>query len=130
MEIYIAVGDVTSIDPGVYRYLCQKHSLQLVANGDVRSDLARASLGQASIKKGAVVLLIAAVYERVTGKYGERGIKYAHIEAGNVSQNIYLQAASLKLGTVLIGAFNDERVQAVMKMRKEERPLCVMPVGK
>jgi SagB-type dehydrogenase family enzyme len=70
------------------------------------------------------------VYERTTGKYGQRGTRYVHIEVGNASQNIYLQAVSLNLGTVLIGAFDDGKVKKVLNMQNTEQPLSIMPVGK
>jgi len=130
VEVYIAAGSVKSLEPGVYRYLPGKHSLQRVSRNDIRPELCRASLGQGSVKQGAVVFIISVVYERVTGKYDDRGIRYAHIEAGSVAQNLYLQAVSLNLGTVLIGAFHDERVREVAGMKRNEVPLCVMPVGK
>jgi SagB-type dehydrogenase family enzyme len=63
-------------------------------------------------------------------KYGQRGIRYVHIEVGNASQNIYLQAVSLKLGTVVIGAFDDGKVKKVLNMENAEQPLAIMPVGK
>jgi len=129
VEIYIAAGSVKSLKPGVYSYLPGSHSLQNVSGNDVRAELCRASLGQGSVKQGSVVFIISVVYERVTGKYDDRGIRYAHIEAGSVAQNVYLQAVSLNLGTVLIGAFHDERVREVVGMKRNEVPLCVMPLG-
>jgi SagB-type dehydrogenase family enzyme len=70
------------------------------------------------------------VYERTTGKYGERGIRYAHLEAGHAAQNVYLQAEALGLGTVVVGAFMDSWVKRVLQMKDDERPLSIMPVGK
>jgi len=53
-------------------------------------------------------IVIAAVYERTTDRYGERGVQYVHMEAGHAAQNLYLEATALNLGMVSIGAFNDE----------------------
>lgn len=75
------------------------------------------------------VILISAVYERTTGKYGQRGIQYVHMEVGSVAENIYLQAQSLDMGTVFIGAFHDEQVSQVIAMDQEEMPMGIMPVG-
>jgi nitroreductase len=41
-----------------------------------------------------------------------------------------LQAVSLELGTVVIGAFHDEQVRAVLHHPDREQPLIIMPVGK
>ena len=130
IEIYIATGNVTDIKNGVYKYMPHEHELKLMFEGDKRSHLASAALGQDCINSGAAVIVISAIYERVTKKYMERGIRYTHIEIGHVAQNIYLQSVSLNLGTVDVGAFYDKEVKRVMRMKDNEEPLLIMPVGK
>ncbi|GAH42711.1 unnamed protein product, partial [marine sediment metagenome] len=61
---------------------------------------------------------------------GERGIRYVHIEAGHAAQNVYLQAVSLDLGTVVIGAFIDSEVKKIVSAGEQEEPLYIMPVGR
>ncbi|MBT8315938.1 MAG: nitroreductase family protein, partial [Maribacter sp.] len=65
-----------------------------------------------------------------TQKYGNRGIKYVHMEAGHAAQNVYLQAVSLDLGMVVVGAFRDEEIRKILNMSDNERPLYIVPVGK
>ncbi len=130
LEIYVASGNVKELEAGTYKYNPNRHELVTVGNRDVRWELSRAALGQSPIAEGAIVLVFAAVYERTTGKYGERGIRYVHMEAGHAAQNVYLQAVSLDLGTVVIGAFDDREVKEVLSMKGSERPLYLMPVGK
>jgi len=130
LELYVAAGNVTDIPDGVYKYKPYEHELVKITEGDKRIELFRAALGQGSIREGAVVIIFSAVYERTTVKYGERGIRYVHIEVGHAAQNVYLQAASLNLGTVIVGAFYDDEVKKIMGMRENEEPLCLMPVGK
>ncbi|QSZ68349.1 SagB/ThcOx family dehydrogenase [Methanofollis aquaemaris] len=130
LEVYVAAGEVADLPAGVYRYLPAEHRLDRVAEGDRRRDLSGAALNQSAVGDAAAVIAIAGVYERTTGKYGERGIRYVHMEAGHAAQNIYLQAASLGLGTVSIGAFHDDDVGRVLGMNEDEHPLYLMPVGK
>ena len=52
------------------------------------------------------------------------------MEAGHVGENIHLQAVALGLAAVMIGAFSDEEVSRVMALRKELKPLYIIPVGK
>ena len=85
------------------------------------------ALDQEYVEDGAVVLVFAAVYERTTRKYGERGVRYVHMDVGHASQNIYLQAVSLGLGTVVVGAFDDV-MERLLLMQDDERALCIMPV--
>ena len=130
IEIYLIAGNVNKLPDGVYKYKPDSHALVKILQGDRRADLCAAALGQTCVKKSAAVIVIAAVYERTMKKYGQRGIRYVHIEVGHVSQNIYLQGMSLNLGTVIIGAFDDEKVKKVLHMHGAEQPLAIMPVGK
>ena len=130
LEIYIVVGNVEDLPPGIYHYLPEGHELELIAEGDVRDELADAALSQSAVRDGAMAIVITAIYERTTGKYGERGIRYVHIELGHATQNICLQAAAMGLGVVTIGAFHDEDVAELLGRPDDENPLYVIPVGR
>jgi len=130
LELYVVVGDVEGIDQGVYRYIPQGHELVKVRDGDLRAELADAALGQSSVRDAAIDLVFTAVYERTTVKYKERGVRYVQMEAGHAAQNVYLQAVSLDLGTVTIGAFGDTEVKQIMHLEEQEDPLYIMPVGR
>jgi len=129
LEVYVVVGNVQNLAAGVYRYEPEGHELLRIAEGDKRGDLASASLAQACVKEGAIDIVFAAVYQRTTRKYGERGIRYVHMEVGHVAQNVCLQAVAMNLGTVTIGAFNDEKVCRLLNLPQDKRPLYLIPVG-
>ena len=130
LEVYIVVGDVNDLPEGIYQYKPHKHELLKIADGDKRSELCTAALGQGCIKQCAAAIVFSAVYERTTKKYGERGIRYVHMEIGHAAQNVHLQVVSLNLGTVVVGAFHDNEVKRVMNMTDKEQPLCIMPIGR
>jgi SagB-type dehydrogenase family enzyme len=130
LEVYAVVGQVEGLEQGVYRYLPADHSLTRTGLGDRRQELAAASLNQTWVADGAVNLVIAAVYERITVRYGARGDQYVHMEVGHAAQNVYLQVTALGLGTVIIGAFHDERVSDIVGLPQDHEPLAIMPVGR
>lgn len=130
LEISLIAGNIQSLAAGIYRYSPQAHALEAGAVGDRRTVLAEAALSQRWIADAAAILVITAVEERTTVKYGRRGIRYVHIETGHVAQNVYLQAAALGLGTTIVGAFNDAEVTEVAGLRHEETPLCLLPIGR
>lgn len=130
LETYAVVGSVVGLEAGLYKYLPEQHALKKVVSGDVRENLASACYGQSWVRKGAVSIVFAAENERTTGRYGKRGLRYIDMEAGHASQNIYLQAVSLGLGTVAIGAFSESRVKSVLKLPDEEVPVYLMPIGR
>jgi SagB-type dehydrogenase family enzyme len=130
LELYVVVGDVEGIDKGVYKYSREEHELEKVKEGDIRAELAEAAVGQECVRDAAIDIVFTAVYERTTRKYGERGIRYVHMEAGHAAQNVYLQAVSLDLGTVVTGAFMDDRVKELVNAGEQEKTLYIMPVGR
>lgn len=127
-EVYAVVGDVDGLEPGLYHYDGKRHVLELIRKGDLRKELAQACLGQKCVATAPVNIVVVAHYERTTSRYGERGIRYVHIDAGHMGQNIYLQATSLGLGTVAVGAFHDDEVKEVLGV--EGKPLYIFPFGK
>ncbi|MEM1662336.1 MAG: SagB/ThcOx family dehydrogenase [Desulfurococcaceae archaeon] len=136
LEIYVVIGErsvrvneTTYIDAGVYHYNPLTHSLNLVKRGDFRNDLYEAALKQEWVGKAPVSIVIFAVYERTTGRYGERGVRYVHLEAGHAGQNIYLCSTAMGLGTVAIGAFHDSMVAEVVSAKAGEQPLYIFPIG-
>lgn len=130
LEIYLVSSNVRDLPEGVYHYLPAENALLLTVEGDKRSALTAAALQQNSIKRAPVNIVMTAVYARTTKKYGKRGKLYAHIEIGHAAQNVCLQAASLGLGTVTIGAVDDAAFRAILALPKEETSLYIMPVGK
>jgi len=129
LEIYVVVKNLSGTEPGIYYYDAFKHSLEMVRKGNFSTRLADACLGQFFISEAPVVIVICAESERTTWKYGERGARYVHIEAGHCGQNICLQVQSLGLATVPVGAFWDREVQKAIEIPEEYEPLYIFPVG-
>jgi SagB-type dehydrogenase family enzyme len=125
----VGKGGVENLGQGVYRYEPAHHVLSQVLPEDARVGLASASLGQMWIATAPVVLVLTAEYPRITGKYGERGRRYAMIEVGHIGENIFLQCGALGLGAGIVGAFSDKEVARVLKVEKNQEPLIIMPVG-
>ncbi len=130
LEVYAVIGNVKDLSPGVYKYHPEGHQVTRILDGDKRHQLADAAMGQTMIAEGAVSFVITAVYERTTRKYGERGIRYVHMEVGHAGQNLCLQAVALELGAVTIGAFYDAEVAKILKLPENEEPLYIITVGK
>lgn len=131
LEIFLATGQdtVSGVPAGVYRYAPNDNSLQPVAQGDVRSQLAHAALSQMWLARAPAVIIIGGVMTRTTSKYGNRGINYVMMEVGSATQNLYLQAESLKLRVASVGAFHDAQVAGVLKLPPTVTPFMIVPVG-
>jgi SagB-type dehydrogenase family enzyme len=132
LEVYAVVGEpgVEFLEPGVYWYRPKDHELGLLEQGDVQPDLREAAYDQAWVETAAVDLVVCAADERTTREYGDRGAeRYVPMEAGHLSQNVYLQAEALDLATVAVGAFDDDAVHETVGAPPDQRPLYVLPVG-
>jgi SagB-type dehydrogenase family enzyme len=131
MDVYGVVGGdcIEKLDPGVYRYTPADHALSLIHEGDARRGVAEASLWQMWMAYAPVNLVITAEYSRIMGKYGQRGVRYAMIEAGHIGQNIFLQCQGMGLEAGIVGAFDDGKVIQVMGVKRTHEPLLIMPVG-
>lgn len=114
---------------GVFRYVVEEHALERVSSRDLRGDLAAAALGQQEIAEAPCVLALVAVVTRTTRKYGERGERYVHMEAGHAAQNALLTATALGLAGYPVGAFEDARVAQLLRLGRSEAPLYLVPVG-
>ncbi len=130
LELYLVAGAVTSIPAGVYRYEPQQHRLLPIATGDLRAGIAAAALEQGWVAEAPAILVLAAVIERTARRYGDRSARYVHMEVGHAAQNVYLQAASLGLGTCVVGAFGDARVKSLLALPARVEPLALLPVGR
>ena len=123
LEVYLVTSE------GVQYYRPAAHELELTVEGDVRRQLRGACLDQRWIEEAPVSIVIAAVYDRTGRAYGQRAIRYVHMEAGHAAQNVHLQAVALGLGSVPIGAFRDEQVHKVLSLPDDHQPLYVISVG-
>lgn len=130
-DVYAAVGNncIEDLVAGVYHYRPKLHSVTKVAEGDRRNDLAIASLSQMWMAGAPVIFVITAEYRRITCKYGDRGVRYALMEIGHISQNIFLQCQTLGLSAGIVGAFDDGKVARSAGVYKNHEPLIILPVG-
>jgi SagB-type dehydrogenase family enzyme len=124
LEVYLACAQ------GLFRYVPHDHALMKKSGDDPRAALASAALGQDFITQAAVCVIFTAVYERTTGRYKERGRRYVHMDAGYAAENVHLQAEALGLGSVSVGAFDDDAVARLLGLPRGEEPLLIIPVGR
>jgi SagB-type dehydrogenase family enzyme len=129
-EQYVAVWNVDGLGPGLYKYRVASHDLVELMTEDLRDEVGVVALGQNWLARAPAVIVIAAAVDRTAARYGQRAVRYVHMEVGGVTQNIYLQATALELGTVFVGAFSDTGVKAVLRLPENEHPLAIMPVGR
>ena len=90
---------------------------------------ATACLGQQSVQQAPASFVLTAVFARTRARYGQRADQYVHNEVGAAGENLGLQAVALGLGSVMVGAFNDEQITQVLSLPADHSPTLVIPVG-
>jgi len=123
LELFVVSGD------GIFHYLLDEHSLETLTDQDIRAKLASAAWGQEFIESAPLTLVFAASFAKTTKRYGQRGIRYVYMEAGHAAQNVHLQAESLGLGSVAVGAFDDASVSKVLSLPDYLEPVYMVVVG-
>ena len=132
LETYLLVNRVEKIEPGVYRYLAIDHKLvQLETDSRLADKLTEACWGQTQVKRSAATFFWAAVPYRMAWRYGERGYRYLHLDAGHVCQNLYLSAEAIGAGVCAIAAFQDDLLNGLLDLDGEEQFIIYLAtVGK
>ncbi len=121
-ETYLLVNRVEGLEAGLYRFAAVKHALlNLNAAENIRQQVTEACLGQEQVFQSAVTFLWAAVSQRMTWRYVERGFRYLFLDAGHVCQNLYLAAEAIGCGVCAIAAYDDEELDRVLCLDGHEQ---------
>jgi SagB-type dehydrogenase family enzyme len=121
IEVYLAT------DQRLYHYLPKGHRAEVVEAGGLVGMLGKTA--QDFISTAPAVLVITGVYARTEESYGDRAERYVKLEAGHVAQNVLLEAVSLGLGAVPVGAFDDAKLKEILGLPADRDPLYLIPVG-
>jgi len=114
-ETALLVNRVQGLDSGLYWFAASEHRLlKLEAEHGIADRITEAAYNQKFILKSAATFIWIADTVRTTWRYGQRGYRYMHVDAGHVCQNLYLAAESIGAGACAIGAFTDETMNELL----------------
>lgn len=129
VELYVAAQDVGGVPDGVHHYDPRAHELELRRPGRFGAALADVTVAQPMLAAAQLVVALTAIPERATWKYGERGWRYAWLEAGHAAANLCLVAQALGLAAVEVGGFYDDELGALLALPAGELALLLIAVG-
>lgn len=129
-ELYAAAFRVDGLEPALYRYLAFHGELCLLDDRkDLRTAAEEALLGQGW--DSAVTLFWTAIPYRTEWRYGVASAKLVALDAGHSCQNLYLACEAVGCGTCAVGAYDQERCDALLGVDGvEELTVYAAPVGK
>jgi SagB-type dehydrogenase family enzyme len=112
--LYVVALGVAGLDPGVHHYDPFDHVLERLDARGVVADLAAAVWDERPIASASAALITTAVFPRIQLKYGQRGYRFALLEAGHVAQNVLVAAAALGVQALPYGGFYDRSIDALL----------------
>ena len=132
LETYVLANRVIGLTSGLYRFLALEHKLVQRATAPTIADqVTAACFGQSFVKASAVTFIWAAVPYRMNWRYGERGYRYLHLDAGHACQNLYLSAETIDCGVCAIAAYDDDQLNQLLGIDGESQfAIYIGTVGK
>ncbi len=131
-ETYLLINRVEGIQAGIYRYLPLEHSLYLLyTDPDLPGKVSEGCRGQEFVGEGAVVFIWTVIPYRMEWRYLMVSPKMIALDAGHLCQNLYIACESIATGTCAIGAYDQDKMDALLKVDgREEFVIYAAPVGK
>ena len=130
LETYLYLARVTGITEGLYRYLPLDHALLVLPGPEALSSHIDEALYEQSWEAAAVFIWAAVPY-RMEWRYSWVSHKIIALDAGHVCQNLYLGCEAIGCGTCAIGAYDQEKMDALLGLDgTEEFSIYAAPVGR
>ena len=109
IEVYIIIKRSDDLDKGIYHFNVKDNSLELIKKGDYSKEMNKFYRNQKDVivTDYPCLILFSTVFDRTMQKYGEKGYRFILLDAGHMSQNLYMVATYLKLGVVALGTGAD-----------------------
>lgn len=121
MECYLIVQHVEGVAPGLYHYQAVAHALEPLpmpegrdwADGGLRQFLQDMVAQQHWFADAHVAVVLAPRFDRTFWKYRHhaKGYRVVALEAGHLSQTLYLAATEAGLGAFITGAINEKELE-------------------
>jgi SagB-type dehydrogenase family enzyme len=129
LETYVIVSAVRGVEPGAYHYRRTSNQLELLKAGDFRQMAGFLCLGQALARDASAVLYYLADLNAAADGFGERGYRFAELEAGLIAGRAYLAAHAVGRGVTGLTFYDDEVTRFFSPHADGLDPLLVVAVG-
>lgn len=131
LEVYPIILHCKGFEKGLYHYNVLEHSLELILEQDLSNWLSKTMGKETWVLSSSTVFIISGVFDRTRIKYGDRGYRYALLEAGHLAQNFCLLATELGLGSCPIGGYVDSETDKLLDIQHtKESVLYLIAIGK
>lgn len=131
VEMYVVVNRVEGLEKGLYHYNALSGSVELLVRGTLDGKLLEISVteDQDFISRAQVVIFLTLVMSRGVWKYFARYYRHAMVDAGCVTQNVYLAATGLGLGACAIAGIDEDRAAKLLQTDPDEIVVLAISCG-
>jgi SagB-type dehydrogenase family enzyme len=112
-EVYVAVGEVVGLEPGLYHFCPGDFTLRRLRDGDVRGALSAAAADDSIARRSATILLTA-IYWRNAWKYQARAYRHLFWDSGTMLANVLAVGGALGLAPKVLTGFVDVEVDRLL----------------
>ena len=107
----------------------QARDFVVVKDASTKKVLAEVAYGEDFVSSAPVVIVVCANLQRID-HYGERGrTLYCLQDSSAAIENMILFLHSKGIGSVWVGAFDEEGVRTALRVPSEARPIAIVPIG-
>lgn len=108
----------------------QEWKFIVVKDEETKKQLSKSALNQSFISQAPVVIVICIDQEKIKLRYGERGVTmYSLQDTANATMLMMIAAEALGLKTCWVGAFDEEKLDHILELPTQVRPVAMLAVG-
>lgn len=129
VSVGFLAANINGLDPGFYTLDTEKRSVSLVKSGPLTDEMAGICLGQRWLRKCALHFVFLSNLQVLHERWGNRGYRYAMLDAGRLGHRIYMGATVMQLGCCGIGAFFDDEAAKLLGLSHPTEMLYLVAAG-
>lgn len=130
MRTVVFARDVEGLPTGIHRYGREHHELLPLWAGDPTAQMRDIFVQQEFATSAPMTLAVIADLDVAYSRYGPGHYRTLHVDAGILTQNLYLVSTALGLSCCAVVGFREQELMAAARCTSTELPIILMPLGR
>ena len=124
LETYaLVMRGSAELPSGVYHYDPRGHALDVLEERPFKREDIAELFTYEWVRDMSLAIIVTAVFARSYMKYGERGYRHIHHEAGHIGQNLYLASGAVGMHCCTMSGTIDEAIEKLLDIDGVEESL-------
>lgn len=130
LDLYLVAHGVDGLDPGAYYLRHKERRLELLKVGSFHREMTELCVEQPLAADAGAVVFFLSDLNRVLGRFGNRGYRAAHLEAGIIGGKLDLSACAIGFSTRALTLYDDEVVRFFSPHSRGQDAIFGMALGR